>query len=395
MEQYMIKQTGPKNCGVAVTKMLLATCFNNAAFLRLNIKENLSDFSKIKDYANQYDLALQGSKTEDFEEFYKNKSLMIIQISRHNLNHFLLIKRSGKHYRVNDPGYGSYLMTKAELLANFTGFYLELINDKIKRRKPILSDLIKLPIARKSVALFIILHLFSLVSLFVAVLILDNPTQMYFSILLVAFSFMLYILSRHFFISLSQGYDQISNTILETKTPKLFLESFNKIQGMKAGFIAPFLTIFTSSVTVLMLLILLGINDVKLLIIALLLMVSLTYLRSREGRRIFRYFQLDELISFASIDMDKRKDHLQQISDKTHKYIQKNIFFDIIVDAGIVFLLMLVMAMNQLYSLNYLLLYFCLLLYLKSNIKLVLSWPQTISEYYNTINQLEDIARKG
>ena len=74
MEQYMTKQTGPKNCGVAVTKMLLATCFNNAAFLRLNIKENLSDFSKIKDYANQYDLALQGSRTEDFEEFYKNKT---------------------------------------------------------------------------------------------------------------------------------------------------------------------------------------------------------------------------------------------------------------------------------------------------------------------------------
>lgn len=395
MEQYMIKQTGPKNCGIAVTKMLLATCFNSATYLRLNIKENLSDFSKIKDYVDQYDLALQGSKTDDFEDFYKNKNLIIIQISRHNINHFLLIKRSGKHYRVNDPSYGSYIMTKTELFANFTGYYLELINEKVKRRKPNLSDLITLPIAKKNLALFIFLHVFSLISLFAAVLIFDDSSQMLFSILLVALSFMLYILSRHFFMSMSQGYDQISNTILETKTPKLFIENFNKIQSMKTSFISPFINIFTSSITILMLLILLGINDVKLLIVALMMIIFLTYLRSKEGRRVFHYYQLDELISYTSVDMERRKDHLQQISQKTHKFVQQNIFIEIIVDAGIVFLLMLVMVMNQLYSLNYLLLYFCLLLYLKSNIKMVLSWPQTISEYFNTINQLEDIARKS
>lgn len=395
MKQYMLKQLGPKDCGVAVTKMVLAIHYRNFGFLRLNIKEGLGDFSKIKDFAARYDLALQGAKVVDQEEFYKLKGLMIVQTKKDDIHHFILIRRVGKNYHVNDPSYGFYVMTKTELFEHFTGYYLEVISPRPKPYKLNAIDLIAVPIRKKTIISFVVFHLLSLISLFIAFMTMNDQTQIHLTILLSGFSFAFYLLSRQKFFRLSQHYDALSNAVIEQNSPKHFLEHFGQVQKLKSDFISPFINLFTSSITVVMILFVFTINDYRLIVSAALVFVLLLLSNLQEGKKYYQYYQLDHLVTNTSVVLTNRKENLAKISSQTHKLIQTNMFANILIDVVIFFLVVLVMLINQLASLNYLLLYFFMFMYLKSNLVTLLKWPQQVSGYYNTINQLEDIARKS
>ena len=65
MEQYFLKQVDKRNCGVAVTKMMLAIFHRNLNFLRLKTQDNLGDFLKIKQFCLSYNLELQGHHDAD------------------------------------------------------------------------------------------------------------------------------------------------------------------------------------------------------------------------------------------------------------------------------------------------------------------------------------------
>jgi len=53
------------------------------------------------------------------------------------------------------------------------------------------------------------------------------------------------------------------------------------------------------------------------------------------------------------------------------------------------------MLVNSLASLNYVLLYLFIFLYLKKNLMTIIDWRVALSEYYKSINDLDVIAKQS
>ncbi|MDY0292937.1 MAG: cysteine peptidase family C39 domain-containing protein, partial [Desulfuromonadaceae bacterium] len=365
MDKYMLKQSRQNSCGIAVSKMVLALFHKNIKFLRLKLDYIPDDFLKIKQLCAKYDLELEGRKVAVKDNFYHLKGPLIVQTNIDNKTHFLLIKRKKKYFIVNDPAYGTYKVKIKQLLEELTGYYLAIISPKSRGYKLKETELNAVPIKKASLAGFIVFHLLSLLCLFLTFIIFNQVEVLHLSIILAACSFIFYILSRHFLFQLSQNYDSTMTPILMNISNQRFLDSFNKIHTLKTALVSPFVSLFSATLTVLLILVLFTINDYKLTLLAIILAVTMKIFQSLSLRDNFKYKQFDTLLLQTSKATDEKTKKINEINAKSQSLIQKKLIGEILIDICIFFAIYLVMLVNSLASLNYVLLYLFIFLYLK------------------------------
>jgi len=394
MEQFLLKQTSNNDCGLSVSKMILAFYHRNLKFLKLDVSADLSDFLKIKQFCGRYGLELQGRKLMDQKELLKVRRPLIVQTKKDDKTHFLLIKRRGKGFIINDPGFGTYQSEFAPLLEEMTGYYLEMIGPRSRGFKLKRDDLCLNPLKRRHIVPFVGFHLFSIVSLFISFMIFDQAEYMHFSLILAAFSFVFYILSRQSLFKLNKEYDQLTSTIVEKESANSFIATFEKIHRIKSDFVSPFISLFTAVITSLILLALLAINDLKFLVVAGVVLLLLFIVQITNLHENFEYRNFEQLLVNTSKDEENRKENLKTISKKSQTFIQKKFVYSSLIDILLFFMVTIVMLINDLTSLNYLLLYFFIMLYLKNNLVTLFNWQKSISQYYTALNLLNEIAKK-
>lgn len=394
MEKYMLKQSQQNSCGAAVSKMILAYFHKNIRFLRLKLDYIPNDFLKIKQLCAHYDLELEGRKVEMKDDFYHLKGPLIVQTSIDNKTHFLLIKRKNKYFIVNDPAYGTYKVKIEQLLEELTGFYLIIISPKSRGYKLKETELNTVPIKKSALFGFIIFHLLSLLCLFLTFIIFNQVEVLHLSIILAACSFIFYILSRHFLFQLSQNYDTTMTPTLVNIPNKRFLDSFNKVHTIKTALVSPFVSLFSACLNVLLILVLLIINDYKLALLAIILALAMKVFQRLSLRDNFKYKQFDSLLVQTSKATNERSNLINEINSKSQRLIQEKLIGGILIDICIFFAIYIVMLVNSLASLNYILLYLFVFLYLKKNLMSIMDWRKAISEYYKSINDLDVIAKQ-
>ena len=393
MEQYFLKQVDKRNCGVAVTKMMLAIFHRNLNFLRLKTQDNLGDFLKIKQFCLSYNLELQGHHDADLSFLKSTKGPMIVQTRLEGKTHFIIVKKKRHKYFVNDPGFGSYRTTLSQLSKELTGYYLSIKNHKNKGYQLSRDQLVTIPVKKAPLVAFVICHIFSLLLLFTSFILFGQNDLIHYSIILAASSFVFYVFSRQSLFILNSDYESITNPILLKVSGNKFVDTFRHIHLLKREILVPFTTVFTTIVNIVVMITMLAINDYKMLIISIVICILALIRRAINWRTQNEYRYFDQLIERTS-QMNDRKESLHTINDKTQRFIQKEFIMDIIENALIFFLVYIVMLFNHLSSLNYLLLYFFVLLYLKSNINVIINWRKHISDYHNTLNNLDTIANK-
>lgn len=393
MEQYFLKQVDKRNCGVAVTKMMLAIFHRNLNFLRLKTQDNLGDFLKIKQFCLSYNLELQGHHDADLSFLKSTKGPMIVQTRLEGKTHFIIVKKKRHKYFVNDPGFGSYRTTLSQLSKELTGYYLSIKNHKNKGYQLSRDQLVTIPVKKAPLVAFVICHIFSLLLLFTSFILFGQNDLIHYSIILAASSFVFYVFSRQSLFILNSDYESITNPILLKVSGNKFVDIFRHIHLLKREILVPFTTVFTTIVNIVVMITMLAINDYKMLIISIVICILAMIRRAINWRTQNEYRYFDQLIERTS-QMNDRKESLHTINDKTQRFIQKEFIMDIIENALIFFLVYIVMLFNHLSSLNYLLLYFFVLLYLKSNINVIINWRKHISDYHNTLNNLDTIANK-
>ncbi len=394
MEQYLLKQASDKQCGNMVTRMLLAKSFHNYEFLRLMISEDLDNFLKIKQFCDQYGLALQGRKIEDFDQFYKKKGLMIIQTRCSNHTHFMLIRKYRKGYIVNDPGFGCYYTSREKIYAEMTGYYLCVIGKTPQYKKVLDSDrLIKRPFIFSQLFTFVIFHIFSLLALVLGVFAFNQPQYLHYAIILSAFSFIFFVFSRQRLFYMNSQYDDAITPLLDRGSSSTFLCNFQALHELKHDLFTPFITHITSALNSLMILGIIAINDLKLLVVPLFIIIGLTLAKRRRLKDNDEYRHFDRQLESVSEQM-KRSEGIAEINRRTKSFIQRKFIIDTIFNISIFFILLIMMFINRVYTVNYLLFYLFMMLFLKHNFSQLWSIPASISRYYTALIKIDTIARK-
>lgn len=388
----MLRQNNDHDCGVAVSKMMLALHHKNVNFLRLKTTKNLNDFLKIKQFCGEYGLELQGRKISSYEDFYKIKTPIIVQTNNNDKYHFLIIKRKGKKYIINDPGFGTYKTTSEQLVKEMTGYFLEVVNPKGSHYHLKEEEMINSPLKRGPLFGFISCHVLSLCMLFLSFMIFNRPETIHYSIILAASSFVFFVLSRHSLIRVNSTYEKTTIPILSKCKETKFQENFYKLQLIKKDLIAPFTNVFTSIITTLLIFVIIGINDYKLLIVAISVVGLEFVFKKIKLRKNDEYRSFEGLIAETGKKEEGRDENLTLINKKSEEFIQKLFFKDILTNVAIFFFVYIVMLINGIYSLNYMLLYLFTFLYLKTNVMTLLDCRKNISDYYNTLNHLDTIA---
>lgn len=392
MEKILIKQTDSKRCGNAVAKMYLALIYRSNAPLLLEEDEILDDFLKIRNYLLVNGLSMTGRRVDDYHYFYKIKDPMIIQVRVNQKDHYVLIKKSGKyHYHVNDPGYGYYRVHQKELMNYFTGYYL--IGEKAKFPKSnFFTSKIKRRLLNRHLLSFFIFHALSMLMLFLALVIFNQVEFLHYAIILGAFSFITFLISRQSLFKLNSVYDEKLTQKLETVNEAAFISAYQEFHRLKSDIIHPLYKLVTSIISTVFIIFLIGVNDYYMFIPIIYLLISLIFLKKRAHEREFKYFEFDnDLIQISR--SENRRLGLETLNKKSKGFITQ-IFNETIVGDIILFsIIFIVMLINEVLLLNYLVFHFSLLVLLKSNLNVLFFWKKQYSIYFSSLNRLEALTR--
>lgn len=392
MEQYLLRQHSDKTCGLAVAKMFLAYETKKKKALLLDISEELDNFLRIKRFLELNGLFVEGRKVTNFCDICTLRKAMIIQVKKDDKFHFLLIKRKNKRYfKVNDPGYGHYLMTKESLDLIFTGYYL--INKDRRRHQPLTGSTIQAPLTKHATISFIFFYVLSLILLGLGILIFDKITLLPFSISLSSFSIIAYILSREILFKLSHDYDDSISETLALKSEDNFINAYKECHLIKKDILESKMRFITATLTSIFLIVLLLINDHKMLLVIVFILLSLLHDRELHKKKQYQYLKHEEDIYHLRKNVPNKIGILRKLNNESSSFISRYFYKTIIYDALTIFILLLIMLMNELLSLNYILLYFFLCQYLRSNLATLINWKGAYSTVISRINQLHWLSR--
>lgn len=392
MQKYMLRQTSRNTCGNAVAKMFLAIESKNLRALLLKDDETLDNFLKIKKFLNEHHLIVEGRRVTHINDLDKTRKVMIVQIKKDNKLHFVLIKRKNKrYYEINDPGYGNYILSKETFASVFTGFYL--INVKKCHYKRISGQLIHIPFKKRTLTGFLLFYVFSVILLSLALVAFDQIDYLPYAVTMAAFSFITYIMSRQYLFKMSRNYDRALIVPISKCTNEDFMRTYEESHLIKRDILESLTKLVSASLITILLITLLLINDIKMLLPLLYVFVSLIIEKRISKKKQFEYLCFDEALHrIAKLDVDKTE-ALNHLNDRSSSFISSYFFKSIIFDTLTLFFILLIMLINEILSLNYILLYFFLFQFLRNNLKVLVNTDSLYSTLVSRINQLDTISK--
>lgn len=392
MQKYMLRQTSNNTCGNAVAKMFLAIESKNPRALLLKDDETLDNFLKIKKFLNEHHLTVEGRRVTHISDLDKTRKVMIAQIRKENKLHFVLIKRKNKRfYEINDPGYGNYMLSKENLASVFTGFYL--INVKKRQYKRISGPLIQVPIKKRALTGFLLFYVFSVILLSLALVVFDQIDNLPYAVTMAAFSFIMYIMSRQSLFKMSRSYDSALSAPISQRTNEDFMRTYEESHLIKKDILESLTSLVSAELITIFLITLLLINDIKMLLPLIYVFISLLIDKRINKKKQYEYLCFDETLHrIAKLDVDKI-DALTHLNNQSSSFISSYFFKSIIFDSITLFFILLIMLINEILSLNYILLYFFLFQFLRNNLKVLVNSDSLYSTLVSRINQLDSISK--
>jgi len=378
-KKVLLVQSGEKDCGKAVLRMLLAYVHNSSAFLTLPLNQNLNNMLAIKKVAAEHGVILEGRKYENPTNILKIKDPFIMQITRKGVPHFVLAKVKKGKLHINDPSGEFYVLTLKSLEKYFNGSLLvvncvEKCNIPPKPR----FKYTKKPLYIHGLFLLFIVLGFSFLGL---------PNIDLLSYIFFTLAAVLKIVEQQMIVTSFMSFDifYISPKFNEYRYD--FPKNFNALQKAKEKVFAYPLRQFTSFSTIIFISILLLINNILLFVVALYLIFFAFidhYLTNRNGEKEWAINNsYDNLLTVAHT---KREEHYKNLIKDSAKIAKRHIYRNVIVHFSLGVLIILLMYFSDTFTLNFLTFYFFGFAYYYFELKKLLSLLFTKKDYYQAIN---------
>ncbi|MCD8204162.1 MAG: cysteine peptidase family C39 domain-containing protein [Coprobacillus sp.] len=387
---YFISQETTTDCGFTSLKIILARLNHNKEFLYLpRSRDETSSFYDLKISAEKYGLYLDGYEYQSKEDIYlAPKGYKILQLNREGSKHAIILKRiTHKWAYIVDPAYGSSRVKTKALFNEWSGRALLITYFKKYTGKlptyPLLGK-------RKGVGLFLS-KLFSSLFLLMGLSLIESP----YYLLPLGCLAICALFEVLYHVLLNRKMKEIDNSFLSRlKKPLSNKEELKTYEDYKSKALT-LPTVLTFSVLLSLLITLLFIfNSLYNLIIigALLfsLMVKEAFIEPGLTREESKISTLELALSREK-DMGQFQRRFTSLHEKTYRYASITTL-ERYLELFILMLSIIVsMYLEGYLSLTYVLLYFALSYYLKTNLEKVTSLRKERREYdllkskYNTM----------
>ncbi len=396
MKKYFIYQCRENDCGFTALKMLLAKLSNNKAYLYLrNEKDDKYSFLELKTIAKNYGVIIEGFNYIDKNTIFDEHVPFIANINLLNHSkHSVLVNKIGKHVvEIYDPDIGIYKLTKRKFLKIFDGNVL-LVEDKniiIMNYKHTARSFYKVG----HLLTLTIIKVFTAILPFCAMFFITNEFNFILPVILMTIYVIFEIMSQKYIAHFIKKTSSKFSSAIYSENIDIRKKKMMDLTTVNTGIVAIISSICYCSITILIISYLLIINEFLtigiILIICLISCFNCFFINPILDKTKNSIKVVENALFSPEIDKMKFINLYGDLNKKITRFVSKLHIIQGLITITIFLLSLLLGGISSNFTLNYVVFFFLLFIFLYQNLNKFFMIKNDIKTHQRAKSRLNDV----